>query len=129
MDSLRKSVWQIRAAALAIFLLGFVAGALTLNYYRLRHPVGPPAFARGRFEQMLERLDLTQGQRTQVEKILSDSRAQLSEMRRKSEPDVMEIRRQTEERLQAVLSPQQWEQFQQMMNEWRNRRRNRERGQ
>jgi Spy/CpxP family protein refolding chaperone len=78
---------------------------------------------------MLERLDLTQGQRTQVEKILSDSRAQLSEMRRKSEPDVMEIRRQTEERLQAVLSPQQWEQFQQMMNEWRNRRRNRERGQ
>ena len=129
MDSLRKSVWQIRAAALAIFLLGFVAGALTLNYYRLRHPVGPSAFARGRFEQLLERLELTQAQRAQVEKILSDSRAQLADMHRKSEPEVRAIRRQTEERLQAVLSPQQWQQYQQMTNEWRNRRGNRKRGQ
>ncbi|HWQ35203.1 MAG TPA: hypothetical protein VNQ79_20325 [Blastocatellia bacterium] len=129
MENIRKHIWQIRAAALAIFLLGFAAGALSLNYYRLRHPIIPPASARGRFDQMLDRLNLTQEQRAQVEKILSDSRAQLAEVRRQSEPKVSEIRRQTDERLQAVLNPQQWEQFQQMMSELRNRRRSREKGQ
>lgn len=126
MEAAIKNRWQIRAAAVVIFLLGFLAGALSLNYYRLRSSATPPAAARGRFEQVLDRLNLNQEQRAQVEKILSDSRAQLGEVRKQSEPKLNEIRQQTDERLKAVLSAEQWQQFEQAMSEMRGRRRNRD---
>jgi Spy/CpxP family protein refolding chaperone len=116
-----KNKWLVRAAALAIFLLGCVAGALSLNAYHARSlSSGPPS---SRFEQMLDRLHLTSEQKPQVEKIFSDTREQLLKLRKESEPQVNEIRRQADERLQQVLSPEQWRQFQQMKSEMREQRR------
>jgi Spy/CpxP family protein refolding chaperone len=122
MDATSKAKWQIRAAALAIFLLGFVGGALTLNVYHKRQATAQSGRPQ-RFEQALERLNLTPEQKTQVEKILADARAQLAEMRRQSAPQFREIRRQSDERLKAVLTPEQWEQFRQFTEEMRSRRR------
>ena len=34
MDRIAKGKWQVRLAALAVFVLGFAAGALALNAYR-----------------------------------------------------------------------------------------------
>ena len=114
--------WKIRTAVVSVFLLGWLAGALSMNVYRAqfsRFPRGP----RGdRLEQMLDRLKLAADQRTQVEQIMKDSRSQVVEIRRQSEPRYKEIRKQTDERLQAILSPQQWQQWQQMTQEMRGRR-------
>jgi Spy/CpxP family protein refolding chaperone len=63
---------------------------------------------------MIDRLNLTQDQRTQVDSIFEDARKQLAELRQESEPRFREVRKNTDERLQAVLTPEQWEQFQQM---------------
>jgi len=53
----------------------------------------------------------------------------LQTLRNESEPQVNEIRKQTDERLQRVLSPEQWARFQQEREEQRNRgRRGREAG-
>jgi Spy/CpxP family protein refolding chaperone len=117
-----KIGWKVRAAALVIFLLGFAAGALALNVYRSWvRASGTPA-GRGDIVQTLnDRLQLTPEQRAQVQQIFADTRAQLQALHKESEPRVAEIRRQADERLQKVLTPEQWQKFQQMRDDWRRR--------
>ena len=127
MDTIRKSKWQVRGAAIMIFLLGFAAGALALNAYKRWDRTGPGVSRQDRFDRMLDSLKLSADQKTQVHQILGDSRDQLQALRKESEPRVGQIRQQADERLQKVLTPEQWTQFQQMRNEFRNRgRRGRE---
>ena len=118
MDKVCKERWQVRIAALIIFVLGFAAGILALNVYR--------TWARGergdRFEQMADRLQLTGDQKTKVQEIFNDTREQLRALRRESEPKVDEIRRQADGRLQTVLTPEQWQKFQSIRDEMRPRR-------
>ena len=119
MDIKSKGKWQVRIAALVIFLLGVAAGALAPRaYHAWARRVDPPS-RQARFERMFERLQLTAEQKTQVQQILGDTRGQLEAVRRESEPRVREIRRQTDERLRQVLTPEQWQQFQQMKDESR----------
>jgi Spy/CpxP family protein refolding chaperone len=122
MENNGKGRWNIRAAVVGVFLLGFLAGALSMNVYSARFSRSPREPRGERFEQMLDRLNLTADQRTQVEQIMKDSRSQIVETRRQSEPRYKEIRKQTDERVQTVLSPQQWQQWQQMTKEMRGRR-------
>ncbi|HET9529703.1 MAG TPA: Spy/CpxP family protein refolding chaperone [Blastocatellia bacterium] len=125
MDSDTKNKWQVRLAVVAIFAIGFIAGTLATNIYRDRARISysSPEMMRGRFDRVLERLNLTPEQREQVRTIFDDSRAQLMEIRKQSEPRFREVRKQTEERLQAVLTPEQWEQYQEIVREPRGRRR------
>ena len=121
MEKASKTKWQVRTAAMVIFLLGFAGGALTFNAYRAwsRTRFGPNR-TEG-FNQMLDRLQLNSEQKTQVKQILGESREQLQSLRKESEPRFNEIRRQADERLQKVLTPEQWKQFQQMREERRSR--------
>ncbi|HEX2269050.1 MAG TPA: hypothetical protein VHH35_05930 [Pyrinomonadaceae bacterium] len=114
MDNVAKNRWQVRFAAMIIFVLGFAAGILALNVYRSLASNTRP---HDRFEQLAERLDLNADQKTKVQQILGDSREQLRALRRESEPRVHEIRRQADVRLQEVLTPEQWQKFQSMRQE------------
>ena len=113
MDSSTRSKWQVRLAVLILFVIGFIAGGLAMNMYRGRQ-WSPRAGGRGGFDQMLDRLKLTDDQRTQVNDIFEDARKQLAELRRESEPRFREVRKNTDERLQAVLTPELWEEFKQI---------------
>jgi Spy/CpxP family protein refolding chaperone len=118
-DQNSRNKWQVRIAAILIFLLGFAAGALALNAYRSWSRGGAQVSREDRFEQMSERLKLKDDQKSQVQKILGDTREQLQKLRKESEPRVVEIRRQADEQLQKVLTTEQWQQFQQMRDEMR----------
>ena len=120
MDTVDKSKWQIRVAAIVIFVLGFAAGALALNGYK-RWERGSEASRQGRFERILDQLQLNADQKTQVHQILGDTRQQLQALRKESEPRVAEIRRQADERLQKVLTPDQWTKFQEERDKPRRR--------
>jgi len=122
MDSNTRSKWQLRLAVLLLFVVGFIAGGLAMNLYRGRQ-WSPRTGGRDRFEQMLDKLNLSAEQRTEVSGIFEDARKQLTELRRESEPAFREVRKTTDARLKAVLTPEQWDQFQQMTE-----RRNRPRG-
>ena len=122
MENDGKTRWRIRAAAVGVFLLGCLAGALAMNVYRGQFPRSFRAPRGERFEQMLDRLNLTTEQRTQVQQVIKESRSQLLDLRRQSAPRYKEIRKQTDEKLQAILSPQQWQQWQEMTREMRGRR-------
>jgi Spy/CpxP family protein refolding chaperone len=121
METNSKRKWQIRGAVALIFLLGFLAGALVLNFYHKRRP-WPPRGA-GRYEQVINSLNLTAEQKTQVEQVMSEARARMIEIRRQSEPQIGAVRQQTDERLKSALTPEQWEQWQRMTGEMRRRRR------
>jgi hypothetical protein len=121
MDYIAKNKWQIRGAAAIIFVLGFTAGILALNVYRGWVRGGGPG-REDRFEQLSNRLQLNADQKTKVQQILGDTREQLRALRKESEPRVTEIRQKTDERLQQVLTPDQWQRFQQMRNETRDKR-------
>lgn len=119
MNNFATNRWQVRIAAAIIFVLGFAAGMLALNVYRGLTRGGGSG---NRFDQMSERLKLTADQKTKVQQILGDSREQLRAVRKESEPKVSEIRRQADGRLQTVLTPEQWQQFQSLRDEMRPRR-------
>ena len=125
MEKTSKNKWQVSIAAILIFVLGFAAGALALNVYH-RWARTSAQMDRQGFDQMLDRLQLNGDQKTQVRQIVSDTRQQLQALRKESDPRVTEIRQHTDERLQKVLTPDQWKQFQQMRDERRSsgRRRN-----
>jgi Spy/CpxP family protein refolding chaperone len=123
MDNTIRSKWQLRGAIVLVFVLGFLAGALALNLYRgwSRRP------ARGdRFEQLSKRLQLRDDQKPKVKQIFGESREQLSALRKESEPRVTQIQQQTDQRLKEVLTPDQWQRFEQMRNDMRSRRGRRE---
>lgn len=123
MDKVAKNRWQVRIAAMIIFVLGFAAGIAALNVYRgVVRGGGGGGGPRDRFQQMAERLNLNDDQKTKVQQILGDTREQLRALRQESEPKVNEIRGQADARLQEVLTPEQWQQFQSMRSEMRGRR-------
>ena len=122
-DTTNQSKWRMRIAATIIFVLGFSAGALAFNIYRGWRGMHTPVDRRTAFAQMLNQLQLTDDQKTQVHQILGETRQQLQALRQETEPRFDEIRQRTDERLQKVLSPEQWKQFQQRRDEMRSRRR------
>ena len=124
MNNETKNRWQVRVAAVIIFVLGFTAGILALNVYRGVVRGGGPG---NRLDHMAERLNLTAEQKTKVQEIFSDTREQLRAVRQETEPRMAEIRRQADGRLQTVLTPEQWQQFQKLREE-RGGRRGRGRG-
>jgi DNA anti-recombination protein RmuC len=119
MDNIARNKWQVRVAAIIIFVLGFTAGMLALNVYRGWARSRSPE---DRFEQLAGRLQLKGDQKTKVQQIFGDTRQQLQALRKESEPRLNEIRQQTDQRLQQVLTPDQWQHFQQMRDEMRARR-------
>jgi Spy/CpxP family protein refolding chaperone len=121
MDTNTKSKWQVRLAALVIFVLGVTAGALGLNGYQKWSRARAEGDRHQRFERMLDRLQLSPDQRTQVNQILTETREQLQALRKESEQRFDAIRQQADERLQKVLTPEQWKQFQQERDTMRSR--------
>lgn len=122
MDNVTKNRWQVRVAATIIFVLGFTAGILALNVYRGWARGGGPG---NRIDELSQRLNLTAEQKTKVQEIFGDTREQLRAVRRETEPRMAEIRRQADGRLQTVLTPEQWQQFQKIRDERQRRGRGR----
>ena len=122
MDKLKRNTWLVRAVAVAIFVLGFAAGALAPRAYRAWVRDGARDGGKGGIEQLSEDLKLTPEQAAQVKQIFDDTRSQLQSLRKESEPRFAEIRRQADERMRQVLTPEQWAQFQKSRDESRHRR-------
>lgn len=112
-----KNVWQIRAATLGIFLLGFLAGSLALNAYHVWNGAAANVSRKERFEKVFNNLDLTEQQRGDAQQIFSETREQLQKLREEDEPRVKEIRANADARLQRVMTPEQWQKFQQFKEE------------
>jgi len=114
MRPIKSNRWQIVGAVLMLFGMGFLAGALSMNMYHRRW-ANPAAARRGAFEQALKQLNLNPDQQTKVDAILADTRNQLRDVRKGESPRVSDIRKSARQRLQSVLTPEQWRQLQETM--------------
>jgi Spy/CpxP family protein refolding chaperone len=110
MNSSSKFNWQVRVAVLSVFLLGFVAGALALNAYHVWFAASPPT-KQQRFERIFDQLSLSDAQKTDVQKIVGETREEIQALRKESEPRVKEIRGRADERFQKVFTAEQWQKF------------------
>lgn len=108
-----KSKWQIRIATLTIFVLGFVAGAFALNAYHLWFGASKPVTKQEKYEDAFKRLNLTDEQKSQIEKTFGETREKIQNIRQETDPRVQEIRTQNDEKLQKIMNVEQWQQFQQ----------------
>jgi Spy/CpxP family protein refolding chaperone len=123
MDTTNRDKWRVRAATLVIFLLGAAAGTLAPHVYHGWLMRGEATSARPNFRDVFDRLQLNADQKAQVQQIFNDTHEQLRALHRESESRVREIRQQADERLQKVLTPEQWQRFQQAREETHAQRR------
>lgn len=117
MPAVNSKPWRIVGAVTLLFGLGFLAGVLSLNLYQRRET--RQGLRREGFEQALKQLSLNADQQTKVDSILTDTRNQLRDVRKEESPRVSDIRKKARERLQAVLTPEQWRQLQEKMRSGR----------
>ena len=118
-----KNRWQIRLATLSIFLLGFVAGAFALNAYYLLSGAAKQPTKQQRYDEAFNRLGLNETQKTEVQRIVGETREKIQRLRQEDEPRLQEIRVQNDEQLQRILTPEQWQEFQKAREEIRGKER------
>lgn len=76
----------------------------------------PPGLLSREFIQILERqLQLTPEQRERIGRIMVEGQERVRELRSRIDPDLRKELQQTKEQIRAVLTPEQREQFEQMM--------------
>lgn len=116
MDKENRFNWKVRAATLTLFLLGFVAGALALNAYHVWFSTASTT-RQQRFEKVLDQVKLSDLQKTEVQKIMGETREEFKNLT--PSPQVDEIRNRADEKLKKVFSAEQWDKFQNLRNESR----------
>lgn len=109
-----KNKWQIRLATLSIFILGFAAGAFAFNAYHLWFGAAKQPTKQERYEEAFNQLNLNETQKAEVQKLVGEVREKVQLVRQESEPRLQEIRSQHDEKLQRVLTSEQWRNFQKL---------------
>ncbi len=110
-----KNIWQIRLATFSIFLLGFIAGCFAINAYYVRSEAARPLPTKQeRYEESFNQLNLSDEQKSEVQKTVSEIRTNIQQLKQETEPRLQEIRSRNDEKLQKILTPQQWNKFQQL---------------
>lgn len=122
MPAIRSNRGKVVGVALVLLGLGFLAGALSMNLYHRRGPANSGSSRREAFEQALKQLNLNADQQAKVDAILADTRSQLRDVRKEESPRVGDIRKKARERLQSVLTADQWRQLQEKMKSGGNNR-------
>jgi len=105
-------------SVIGLFVIGILIGSLGTHLYyahRLLQPGGPPGMGGKIFvDRLMARLDLTPGQRREIERILKDSHVRAEAFRASMAPRVRALMEETHERVLAVLTPEQREVFEEM---------------
>ena len=89
------------------FLLGLLVGVVVSPLIWPRRPQQPQGQFQGMVDQLSSELSLTSDQRVQVEKILTETRQQLQDVRKQ----FGQIRASSRDRISTVLTPEQQKAF------------------
>ena len=117
MDKENSFNWKVRFATLSIFLLGFIAGALALNAYHVWFSPATTTTKQQRFEKIFDQLNLNDGQKADVQKIMGETREEFKNL--PPNPEVETIRNRADEKIKKVFTPEQWQNFQKLRDDFR----------
>jgi len=115
---------QGKLLVLAVFVIGIATGVLSANIYRSRlvesakaadnspgEHVSPQERARQNFDQLANYLGLDQNQRTEIQKIVSETRGQFRDLREKTDPQFKAIEDSSRAKVMAVLNEEQRQKY------------------
>jgi Spy/CpxP family protein refolding chaperone len=109
------STWRARLGVIAIFVVGFLGGGVTVQLVNARaisHALSHPKEWPERVANHLtRRLDLTREQQREVRAILGDARRESASTLRRVQPGMLASFDRTQSRIRAVLNPEQQKKF------------------
>lgn len=114
---MKKSIAFV--AVLGLFLLGVVIGGLAMHLFQANRIMPPPDRPMGAgmhggpvfFERMQRHLDLTAEQRREVAEILRQAQEEGRRMHEEMLPRVHELIEATQDEMREILTPEQQERF------------------
>lgn len=106
--------------AVLLFAAGAAVGALAHRYYAMTvvsaHP-SPEDMRQHYISEMRTRLRLTPGQVSQLEQIMSQTKAQYRALREASRPAMLKIKQDHVERVRSILNPEQIPEYERLVAE------------
>ena len=122
MESKTSSQAKARLVIAAVFVIGFAAGALSLNLYQkftsnAPEKVDPHDRAGVIIQRIDEKVSLSDAQKTQIRQILDNSREKYAEIHKEIDPQFDAVRQQTRNEIRAVLTENQLPKVEEMFNE------------
>lgn len=113
--------WKAWACVIGIFIAGVVLGVVIGHRMTMRFAqkaATDPAFMRQVIlKRLTSKLDLTEGQRKQIESIVRDSQVSIHDLRTEVEPRFSDILRNAERQITEVLDARQQEEFRKLIEE------------
>ncbi|HEY3347703.1 MAG TPA: hypothetical protein VGK71_08785 [Nitrospirota bacterium] len=110
------------AGVIAVFLLGAAAGSLISMRCCRHHDFKGVPPAEAIVKRLDKKLSLDDAQRTQILKIVTDTQSQMQELRKESKPKMDAIFSGSEEKVRAVLRPDQRVKYEEVIAKWKERR-------
>lgn len=105
---------KLLSLAFVIFFLGGISGAAVHALYQVKFGTQTNPRQGGLTEMMKKDLNLTDEQTVQVKSILDDSRKEFRRVMKEECPGVENVRTKTNERIKAILTPEQQQKFEEI---------------
>ena len=127
MESSTNSRSKARMIVVTVFVIGFAAGALSLNLYQQLNPSSKNNGPRGGPEYLIKRLNdevgLKSDQQDQIKQILDETQEKYRAVRKEMEPAVKgfepkfnAVREESRNRIRALLTAEQLPKYEDMVN-------------
>ena len=108
---------------IVVFILGAIAGGIIGREVCWNRPHWGEIHPREEVVRKLDRkLHLDANQKAQVEVIVNDAHNQMREMRRETQPKIDSIMGNAQEKIRAILRPDQKAEFEKLIAKWKARR-------
>ena len=127
MESSANNKSKARLIVVSVFVIGFAAGALSLNLYQQLNPSSKKDGQRGGAEFLIKRMNeevgLKSDQQDQIKKILDETREKYRSVREEMEPAIKNfeprfnaVREESRNRIRALLTPEQLPKYEEMVS-------------
>jgi hypothetical protein len=128
MESKTTSQTKARMIVVSVFVIGFAAGALSLNLYQSLTGSSKKEQPRGGTEVLLNRMNqrvgLSSEQQEQIKKILDETNDKYKALRSEMEPKIKDfepkfnsVRQESRDRIRALLTSEQLPKYEKMVDE------------
>ncbi len=115
--------WKVVIGIIAVFILGAVAGGVISHAACWNRPHWGEIHPREQVVRRLSRkLHLDADQKAQVEVIVNDAHNQMREMRRETQPKIDSIMGNAQQKIRAILRPDQKAEFEKLIARWKAQR-------
>ena len=126
MESSTNSQSKARLIVVSVFVIGFAAGALSLNLYQRLNPSskkdGPRGGAEFLIKRMIQEVGLASDQQEQIKKILDETGEKYREIRKEMDPAIKNfeprfnaVRQESRDRIRSLLTPEQLPKYEEMV--------------